>query len=127
MTPPAAWELEFSDNICILRLKTHLRIELRTEDISAVKTEMTSRNCTSLLADVGAMSAICSSEIGVLAGLFFSIAKIPNGRFILVGPNRRVRQILDISRLNTIIEVVPDLESGLAALILRSSDHGSDR
>ena len=116
MTPQASWELEFSDNICILRLMAHLRFGLRMEDVSAVKMEMANRNCTILLADLGAMSMICSSEIGFLAGLYCSLAKIPDGRFILIGPNRRVRQVLDLTRLSTIVEVAPDLESALAAL-----------
>lgn len=121
MTAQSPWELEFSHDICILHLKGHLKAGLRIEDLSAVKKEMVARNCTRLLVDVGAMLAICSSEVGFLAGLYSSIAKIPNGRFLLIGPNRRVRQVLDITRLSTIIELAPDLESGLASLRSRAA------
>jgi anti-anti-sigma factor len=121
MTPQAPWELEFSDNIGILRLKGHLKVGVRIEDLNAVKKEMAARNCTTLVADLGAMFTICSSELGFLAGLYSSIVKVPNGRFLLIGPTSRVRQVLDLTRLSAIIELAPDLESGLASLESRSA------
>jgi anti-anti-sigma regulatory factor len=38
------------------------------------------------------------------------------GRFVLAGPNHRVRDVLDLTRLSTVIPVYADEASGLAAL-----------
>ena len=50
-------------------------------------------NSTRLLGDVEALSPICSCEIAFLVGLYYAIAKVPNGS---ARPDKSVRQVLSI-------------------------------
>jgi anti-anti-sigma regulatory factor len=47
--------------------------------------------------------------------------KIPGGRFVLIGANSRVREVLELTRLSTIIPLAADMSSGLAVLQQPSS------
>jgi anti-anti-sigma regulatory factor len=55
--------------------------------------------------------------IGFVVGVYVYVTKRSSGgRFILVGANQRVRAVLDLTHLSTIISMAPDGPSGLAAL-----------
>jgi len=44
------------------------------------------------------------------------VVKIPGGRFVLIGANSRVREVLELTRLSTIIPLAEDMNAGLAVL-----------
>jgi anti-anti-sigma factor len=70
-----------------------------------------------MLADFRELQSIGSMGMGFVIGVYISVTKrAGGGRFILVGSNQRVREVLDITRLSTIIPLAADFPSGLAAL-----------
>ena len=115
MSEPLLIELEHRDDICILHLKGRV-VTTADPELIHVTDEIKSRNCYRLLVDLRDVLMIGSTGIGFLVGLYTSITKIPGGRFVLVSPNQRVRDVLDLTRLSTIIQLAPDMASGLAAL-----------
>jgi len=54
--------------------------------------------------------------IGFVVALYASIYKVPGGRFVLVGADPQVRQVLDLMRLSTVIPLAEDVDSGLVVL-----------
>ncbi len=69
-----------------------------------------------VLADFSQVSYIDSTGIGFLIGIYTSVLKNPNGRFVLANLNRRVRDVLELTRLANVIPIYPDVESALEAL-----------
>ena len=109
-------ELEQQDDVCILRLKGRLVTGTDPEFLQAKATEIKSQNCKNVLADLRELLTIGSTGIGFLISIYTSVTKSSGRRFVLVGPSRRVRDVLDLTRLSTVIPVVSDVASGLAAL-----------
>jgi len=68
------------------------------------------------LADFREVSSIGSTGIGFVVGVYTSVVKMPGGRFVLIGANSRVREVLELTRLSTIIPLAEDMNSGLAVL-----------
>ena len=120
MSEPLLIEVEHRDDVCILHLKGRVVTNADPELVHALD-EIKSRNCYRLLVDLRDVLMIGSTGIGFLVGLYTSITKIPGGRFVLVGPNQRVRDVLDLTRLSTIIQLAPAMASGLAALQAESA------
>jgi anti-anti-sigma factor len=110
-------EIEHGDEVCVLRLTGHFR---SGEDLGYVRDkadEIRSHNCKKMLADLRELQSIGSMGMGFVVGVYTSVTKrAGGGRFMLVGANQRVREVLDITRLSTIIPLAADLPSGLAAL-----------
>jgi len=78
--------------------------------------EVKKSNCVKVLADFREVTAVGSTGVGFVVALFTSVTKLPDGRFVLVGAQPRVREVFDLTRLSTIIPMAPDMASGLAAL-----------
>jgi anti-anti-sigma factor len=69
-----------------------------------------------VLADFSQVSYIDSTGIGFLIGIYTSILKNSAGRFVLANLNRRVRDVLELTRLANVIPIYPSLDSALVAL-----------
>ena len=110
-------EIEHGDEVCVLRLTGHFR---SGEDLDYVRDkadEIRGHECKHVLVDLLELQSLGSMGMGFLAGVYVYITKRSGGgRFILVGANQRVRAVLDLTHLSTIIPMAPDLASGLAAL-----------
>jgi anti-anti-sigma factor len=74
-----------------------------------------------VLADFNEVPYIDSTGIGFIVGVYTSVTNMPGGRFVLVGPSHRVREVLDLMRLSTIIPIAADEASGLAFLTAEGS------
>jgi len=109
-------ELEQQGDICVLRLSGRLVTGINPDYVHAKMSEIKNGNYQKVLADLRELAAIGSLGIGFLAGAYASVTKTPGGRFVLVGPQRRVEEILQLTRLNTVIPVVTDIASGMALL-----------
>ena len=68
--------------------------------------------CAKLLADFHDVPSVGSSGLSFIVGLYRTTA----GCLVLVRTQPWVRQVLDITRLSTVIPQAPDIASGLAAL-----------
>jgi anti-anti-sigma factor len=110
-------EIEHGDEVCVLRLTGHFR---SGEDLGYVRDktdEIRSHDCTKMLADLRELKSIGSMGMGFVVGVYISVTKRSGGgRFMLVGANRRVLEVLYLTRLNTIIPLAADIPSGMAAL-----------
>jgi len=58
---------------------------------------------------------IGSAGIGFILGVYTSTKNL-GGRFVLVGIRPRVREVLDLTRVSTIIPLAADFASGLVTL-----------
>ena len=109
-------EIEGQDDICVLRLKGRF---LSGEDLEALRVkvdEIRRSNRGKVLVDLSEVPAMGSTGIGFLVAVYTSVTKNAGGRFVLVGTNPRVREVLEITHLSTVLPMAPDLASGQAAL-----------
>jgi len=109
-------EIEQLDNISILRMKGRFATGSDRDYLSEKAAEVRGRNCNRVLADFRDVPYIDSTGIGFVVGLFTSVTKLQDGRFVLVGPHPRVQQVLRLTRLDTVIPVVADMDAGFAYL-----------
>lgn len=109
-------EIERLESISVLRLKGRFATGSDREYLAGKAGEVRSGNCRKVLADFRDVPYIDSTGIGFVVGLFTSVTKAEDGRFVLVGPHPRVQQVLRITRLDTVIPIAPDMDAGLAYL-----------
>src|SRR5258708_36492515 len=104
------------DDLVVLCFQGRSATGLDLEYLRTKLEEVRSRRSDKVLADFREVSSIGSTGLGFVVGVYTSVVKIPDGRFVLVGANARVREVLDLTRLSTIIPLAEDMSSGLAAL-----------
>ena len=66
--------------------------------------------------DFTAVDYVDSTGIGFLIGIYSSVKKSPQGQFALAGANRRVREVLELTRLAQVIQIYPNEAAALEAL-----------
>jgi len=109
-------ELQQQDDVVVLRFQGRIATGSDLEYLTAKLEEIRNRRSEKVLADFREVSSIGSTGIGFVVGVYTSVVKIPGGRFVLVGANSRVREVLELTRLSTIIPLAEDMSSGLAVL-----------
>jgi len=109
-------DIEQQERICILRCKGKLVAGPGMEYIQAKMDDLKKLACDRVLADFQDVTCIGSMGVAFLVGAYTSVTRRPGGRFVLIGANVLVQHVLQLTRLNTVIQQVPDLTSGLAAL-----------
>jgi anti-anti-sigma factor len=109
-------EIESQNDVCILHLKGHFVMGTDPAYLRSKADEIKTRDCSKLLVDLSEVSVVGSTVIGFVVGLYTTITKKADGRFILAGANSFVRQVLDVTRLSTVIPLAVDTGSALAAL-----------
>ena len=107
-------EVRQKDEICHVRCEG-LLVTADHDYLQAKKEEIKRANCRKVLADFSEVSDIGSAGIGFIVGVYTS-TKNSGGRFVLVGLRPRVREVLDITRVSTVIPLAADIVSGLATL-----------
>ncbi|MGH9594191.1 MAG: STAS domain-containing protein [Bryobacteraceae bacterium] len=113
---PIVIQIEQKDGICILRFRGRLVAGVDPEFLLSKADEVKQSNCAKVLADFSEVSAVGSTGMGFIVAIYTSVSRIPNGRFVLAGAQPRVREVLDLTRLSTVIPMAADLTSGLAVL-----------
>jgi anti-anti-sigma factor len=108
-------EIENQNDVCILRLKGRFMAGADPGYLRSRAEEVRTGNYSKLLVDMSEVDAIGSTVIGFVVALYTSIIKKADGRFTLTGANKRVREVLDLTRLDTIIPLAPDAGPVLAA------------
>ncbi len=109
-------ELELKDDVCILRNKGRFATGTDAVYLRAKTDEIKKSGRRKVLADFQEVPYIDSTGIGFVVAVYTSVTNMPGGRFVLVGPNHRVREVLDLMRLSTVIPIAADETSGLALL-----------
>jgi anti-anti-sigma factor len=108
--------IDRQDDVCILCLKGRLVTGADPEHLQAKADEVKGRGLSKVLVDMRELSAIGSTGIGFVVGIYTSVIRNPAGRFVLVGANGRVREVLDLTRLSMVLPMAANFASGLAAL-----------
>src|ERR1700681_1063760 len=107
-------EVKPKDGICLVRCEGRL-VTADHKYLHAKKDEIKGANCKKVLADFSEVPEIGSAGIGFIVSLYTS-TKNSGGRFVLVGLRPRVREVLDISHVSTVIPLAADIASGLVTL-----------
>ena len=117
-------ELNQIDDVCVLRFAGRFNTGFDPEYLRAKGDELKQLGCDKVLADFREVPAVGSTGIGFLVAIYSSVTKNPDGRFVLVGVQPRVREVLDLTRLSSILPMAGDMASGMAALRGTASAHG---
>lgn len=107
-------EVKQKDQICLVRCEGRL-VTADHEYLAAKKDEIKGANCKKVLADLSEVLDIGSAGIGFIVGVYTS-TKNSGGRFVLVGIQPRVREVLDITRVSKVVPLAADIASGMATL-----------
>ena len=117
-------ELHQIDDVCVFRCEGRFTTGSDPEYLRTKAEELKQLTCGKVLVDFRDVITIGSTAIGFIVAIYSSVTKNPDGRFVLVGPQPRVREILDLTRLSTILPMAADMASGMAALRGTASVHG---
>ena len=117
-------ELNQIDDVCVLRFEGRFVTGFDPEYLRSKGDELKQFGCEKVLADFREVPAVGSTGIGFLVAIYSSVTKNPDGRFVLVGVQSRVREVLDLTRLSSILPMAGDMASGMAALRGTASAHG---
>jgi anti-anti-sigma factor len=109
-----SFEIERRDDVCVLRIGGRSASDPDANYLRMKAREIKSLGCRKLIADIRELDSIGSSGIGFFVELYTSATKDTAGRFVLVGASLHVLEVLNITRLNTIIPMAEDLAAGLA-------------
>jgi anti-anti-sigma factor len=109
-------EFEYREDVCLLRLQGRFATGQDSVYLRTKTEEIKSSGYSKVLADFSQVSYIDSTGIGFLIGIYTSIIKNTNGRFVLTNLNRRVRDVLELTRLANVIPIYADEKAGFLAL-----------
>src|ERR1041385_2877684 len=109
-------ELHHTDDVCVMRFEGRFTSGVDPEYLRSKSEELKKMNCMKVLADFRDASTIGSTGIGFLVAIYSSVTRMPNGRFVLGGVQPRVREVLDLTRLSSILPMAEDIASGMASL-----------
>ena len=112
------------DDVCVLRFEGRFTTGSDSEPLRGKAEEIKQLNCGKVLVDFREVVSVGSTAIGFIVAIYSSVTKRPDGRFVLVGAQPRVREVLDLTRLSTILPMAADMASGMAALRGTASAHG---
>ena len=109
-------DIEHHGELCIIRCKGRLTAGPDLEYVQSKMREIQKLNPGAVIADFSEVSAIGSMGITFIVGIYTSVRNHPQGRFMLAGAVPLVRQVLDLTKLSTVIPVAPDVKSAIGAL-----------
>jgi anti-anti-sigma factor len=109
-------ELERQDDVCVLRLRGRFVTGTNPNYLRDKTDEVKSQNCKKVLADLRELLSIGSTGIGFLVDIYTFVTKNASGRFVLVAPQPHVREVFELTHLDSVIPLVTDIASGLAVL-----------
>jgi len=93
-------ELTQIDDVCILRCEGRFVTGTDPEYLRGKSDEIKRQACGKVLVDFREVISVGSTAIGFLVAVYSSVTKNPDGRFVLVGAQPRVREVLDLTRLS---------------------------
>lgn len=109
-------EFEFRGDICVLRLHGRFATGQDSLYLHTKAEELKNSGYVKILVDFAAVDYVDSTGIGFLIGIYTSVTKSPNGQFALANANRRVREVLELTRLAQVIHLYPTEAAALEAL-----------
>lgn len=109
-------DFEFHGDICTLRLQGRFATGQDALYLHTKAEELKNSGYGKILVDFGGVDYVDSTGIGFLIGIYTSVTKSPAGKFALINTNRRVREVLELTRLAQVIPIYPSETAALQAL-----------
>lgn len=109
-------EFEYRGDICVVQLEGRFATGQDALYLQSRADELKASSCSKILVDFSHVDYIDSTGIGFLIGIYSSVTKDSAGRFALANVNRRVREVLELTRVAQIIPIYSDTAAGLRAL-----------
>ncbi|MGI8741669.1 MAG: STAS domain-containing protein [Bryobacteraceae bacterium] len=107
---------EIAPDICILRLEGRFATGQDSEYLRAKSEELKKAGCRNIIADFSKVSYIDSTGIGFLIAIYTSVRRDTGGHFVISGTNRRVRDVLDLTKLSGILKLYENEAAARSAL-----------
>jgi anti-anti-sigma factor len=109
-------EFEYRGDICLIRLEGRFATGQDSLYLHTKAEELKASGHVKILVDFSRVDYVDSTGIGFLIGIYTSVKKSPVGRFALANANRRVREVLELTRLAQVIQIYPNEAAALEAL-----------
>jgi anti-anti-sigma factor len=109
-------DFEYLGDICVLRLEGRFATGQDSLYLHTKAEEIKNSGYAKVMVDFARVDYVDSTGIGFLIGIYTSIKKSPAGQFALVNTSRRVREVLELTRLAQIIQIYPSEAAALEAL-----------
>ena len=109
-------EFEFRGDLCVLRLHGRFATGQDSAYLRGRSEEIKKSGASRVLADFTQVDYIDSTGMGFLIGIYTTIMKNPDGRFVLCNLNRRVREVLELTRLANVMAIYANEEAALRAI-----------
>ena len=109
-------EFEYRGDICVLRLEGRFATGQDSLYLHTKAEELKGSGYIKILVDFARVDYVDSTGIGFLIGVYTSVKKSPLGQFALANANRRVREVLELTRLAQVIQIYPNETAALEAL-----------
>ena len=109
-------DFEFDGGVCILRMSGRFATGSDVEYLRGKTDELKLKGCRRIVADLTQVPYIDSTGIGFLLAIYAGIVRDPESRFAIANPNHRVREVLSLTKLATILPTFDDVPSALASL-----------
>jgi anti-anti-sigma factor len=113
---PILINIEVRGDVCLLHFKGYLHAGADSDYLNAKMDEIKTVACTKCLANFEDVMSLGSAGLSFLIDLY----KTSDGHLVLVKTQPRIREVLDITGLSTVIPLATDIESGLAALCVET-------
>lgn len=107
-----AIRIELLGDLCLLHFKGRLHESPQSDYMKAKVEEIKASGCTKFLANLEGVTSLDCRGLSFIISLY----KASGGRLVLVKARRQEQEVLDITRLSTVIPLAADIETGLAAL-----------
>ena len=107
---------ELVGDMCLVKMEGRFVTGYDKDFLPRKAAELTAGHPAKMIVDMSDVLYIDSTGIGFLIALFSAVSGNGSGRFGLAGPNGRVREVLDLTKLSSIIPVYPSLEAAQAGL-----------
>ena len=109
-------EFEHHGDVCLIRLEGRFATGQDSLYLHNKAEELKNSGFVKVLVDFARVDYVDSTGIGFLIGVYTSVKKSPQGQFALSNASRRVREVLELTRLAQIIQMYPNEQAALEAL-----------
>lgn len=109
-------DFDYRDDVCILRPRGRFATGVDAAYLRSKTEEVRKCGCRKVMADFSDVPYIDSTGIGFVVGLYTTVTNTLGGRFVIAGPHARVREVLDLMRLSSVMPIVADEAAGLEFL-----------
>ena len=108
-------DFEFRGELCVIRLEGRFAPSEDSFYLHTKAEELKGSGYVKVVVDFSGVDYVDSTGIGFLIGIYTSVTKSPLGKFALTGVNRRVREVLELTRLAQVIQIYPNQTAALEA------------